>query len=291
MKKRIEQLIISILICLFPLSAMTEEIFFYHTDNFGTPMAMTDTNGGVVWRADELPFGEEYQPPEEIPEQNNRRFLGKELDKETGLIYMGARYMDPKTGRFNRPDPVGLVDPATGMVNQEMLVDPQRHNRYVYGLNNPYRYIDPDGNWAEAVFIEGPSIAVGVHSFVNNIKQGNYGAATLDAGGIFIDSAAALAPGIPGGVGLSIKVSRKVAKPVYKTTKEATEAANKLGFQKINETVHEGQAVFKKGKRYITRDVDGHDGGAWKGAKSVEGLSSRKTRSGTYDSDLNRIGD
>ena len=85
MKKRIEQLIISILICLFPLSAMTEEIFFYHTDNFGTPMAMTDTNGGVVWRADELPFGEEYQPPEEIPEQNNRRFLGKELDKETGL--------------------------------------------------------------------------------------------------------------------------------------------------------------------------------------------------------------
>jgi RHS repeat-associated protein len=58
---------------------------------------------------------------------------------------MGARFLDPKTGRFTQPDPVGLVDPATGKVNQEMLVNPQRQNRYVYALNNPYRYIDPDG--------------------------------------------------------------------------------------------------------------------------------------------------
>jgi hypothetical protein len=39
---------------------------------------------------------------------------------------MGARFLDPKTGRFTQPDPVGLVDPATGKVNQEMLVNPQR---------------------------------------------------------------------------------------------------------------------------------------------------------------------
>jgi uncharacterized protein RhaS with RHS repeats len=26
-----------------------------------------------------------------------------------------------------------------------MLADPQRLNRYAYGLNNPYRYVDPDG--------------------------------------------------------------------------------------------------------------------------------------------------
>jgi len=143
-KQFVAATIFNLLLLALPAILAAEEVTFYHTDNFGTPMAMTDATGNVVWRADELPFGEEYQT-EEIPEQNNRRFLGKELDKETGLIYMGARYMDPKTGRFNRPDPVGLVNPTTGKVNREMLVDPQRHNRYVYGLNNPYRYVDPDG--------------------------------------------------------------------------------------------------------------------------------------------------
>ncbi len=110
-------------------------------------MAMTDKTGKVVWRADELPFGEEYQT-QETPERNDRRFLGKQLDKETGLICMGKRYLDPRTGRFTQPDPVGLVDPATGKVNQEMLLNPQRLNRYVYGLNNPYKYVDPDGDFA-----------------------------------------------------------------------------------------------------------------------------------------------
>ena len=137
--------VVAILLSLFPLTASGEEVYFYHTDNFGTPMVMTDINGAVVWRSDELPFGEEYETIES-PIQNNRRYLGKELDEETGLIYMGARFLDPATGRFNRPDPVGLVDPGTGKVNQEMLLDPQRQNRYVYGLNNPYKYVDPDGN-------------------------------------------------------------------------------------------------------------------------------------------------
>ncbi|MFS1526109.1 toxin C-terminal domain-containing protein [Microbulbifer sp. 2304DJ12-6] len=78
---------------------------------------------------------------------------------------------------------------------------------------------------------------------------------------------------------------------IYKTTKEAKQAAENLGFKKINETIHDGQAVFKKGKRFITRDVDGHNGGAWKMAKSVKGLGSKETRLGTFDKDLNRIGD
>jgi RHS repeat-associated protein len=126
------------------MTSLAGNLYFYHTDNFGTPMAMTDINGEVVWRADELPFGEEHETIEN-PIPNNRRFLGKELDRESGLICMGARFLDPKTGRFTQPDPVGLVDPATGKVNQEMLVNPQRQNRYVYALNNPYKFIDPGG--------------------------------------------------------------------------------------------------------------------------------------------------
>ncbi len=137
----------SLLIILLSLTSALGEVFFYHTDNFGTPMAMTDMSGEVVWRADELPFGEEYETVEN-PIKNDRRFLGKELDESTGLICMGSRYLDPDTGRFTQPDPVRLVDPATGKINQEMLLNPQRQNRYVYGLNNPYKYVDPDGEFA-----------------------------------------------------------------------------------------------------------------------------------------------
>jgi uncharacterized protein RhaS with RHS repeats len=47
---------------------------------------------------------------------------------------MQQRYYDPEVGRFLSVDPVG-VDVATGA----------NFNRYWYGNNNPYRYIDPDG--------------------------------------------------------------------------------------------------------------------------------------------------
>jgi hypothetical protein len=54
-----------------------------------------------------------------------------------------------------------------------------------------------------------------------------------------------------------------------------------------------GQKIYynKKTNMYISRDVDSHNGGIWKGAKSAKDLQSKKTRLGTYDGDLNRIGD
>ena len=189
MKQFVNTIFFTFLLLALPSILVAEEVIFYHTDNFGTPMAMTNATGAVVWRADELPFGEEYQT-EEIPEQNNRRFLGKELDKETGLIYMGARYMDPKTGRFNRPDPVGLVDPTTGQVNQEMLVDPQRHNRYVYGLNNPYRYVDPDGEFAFAAVALFAAGAWAVDAMMPKSTNVSNSMGALD----YMDNATLLAP-------------------------------------------------------------------------------------------------
>ncbi|PJC86804.1 hypothetical protein CSW98_07360 [Vibrio sp. HA2012] len=84
----------------------------------------------------------------------------------------------------------------------------------------------------------------------------------------------------------------------YKTTKEATEAAQILGFVKIKEKSH-GEVVYynKKRKLYMSRDVgsgDGngaHNGGVWKLAKSPKELGSKQTRLGTFDADLKQIGD
>jgi RHS repeat-associated protein len=126
-----------------------EVIFFYHTDPAGTPFAITDVNRNVVWRADFLPFGEENVSTGTI--DNDFRFVGKEQDRETGLYYFGARYMESAIGRFISPDPVGPVDPKTGRINEKYLLNPQRLNSYTYALNSPYRYLDLAGKWAEDV--------------------------------------------------------------------------------------------------------------------------------------------
>jgi len=59
--------------------------------------------------------------------------------------------MDDTTGRFISPDPVRPVDASTSQTNFELLVNPQRLNQYAYGMNNPYRYVDLDGNYPTAV--------------------------------------------------------------------------------------------------------------------------------------------
>jgi RHS repeat-associated protein len=73
--------------------------------------------------------------------------VGKEKDSESGLYYFGARYMDAGVGRFASIDPIRAVDPNTGKVNSILLSNPQRLNLYAYAGNNPYKYIDPDGEW------------------------------------------------------------------------------------------------------------------------------------------------
>jgi RHS repeat-associated protein len=52
---------------------------------------------------------------------------------------MQARYYDPVIGRFYSNDPVG----APGHLSGAQGI--QGFNRYAYAINNPYKYVDPDG--------------------------------------------------------------------------------------------------------------------------------------------------
>src|SRR5205823_9928041 len=62
---------------------------------------------------------------------NPFRFAARQLDSETGLYYMRARYYDPQVGRFVSEDPIGL---AGGI------------NAYVYAGDNPVNGRDPSGH-------------------------------------------------------------------------------------------------------------------------------------------------
>jgi len=104
----------------------------------------------AAWKADYKPFGEELITA--ATEENYKMFVGKEKDKETGLYYFGARYMQDKSARFVSIDPVGPVDSGSGRTKESMLQNPQLLNRYAYSLNNPYRFYDPDGKMPGAIF-------------------------------------------------------------------------------------------------------------------------------------------
>ena len=106
---------------------------FIHNDALGSPIAATDQNGDVIWKEEYRPFGERIIKDSKTDDQK-RWFTGHVQDKDTGLVYMGARFYDPSIGRFLSPDPVGFSQSV-----------PALFNRYAYANNNPYKYVDPDG--------------------------------------------------------------------------------------------------------------------------------------------------
>jgi len=112
-------------------TAHHEDIFFYHTDHLGSTSYITDAKASVAQFDAYLPYGEllvnEHSSTEEMP----YKFNGKELDKETGQYYYGARYMNPKTSLWYGVDPLTEKYPSVG--------------GYVYCVGNPVKLIYRDG--------------------------------------------------------------------------------------------------------------------------------------------------
>ena len=106
------------------------KILYFHTDLNGAPEALTDAEGNVVWEAQYQVWGNTVREVyAETAVEQNLRFQGQYLDRETGLHYNTFRYYDPDVGRFTTPDPIGL---AGGI------------NLYQYAPN-PMTWIDPLG--------------------------------------------------------------------------------------------------------------------------------------------------
>ncbi|MBY3718729.1 RHS repeat domain-containing protein [Escherichia coli] len=113
---------------------------YYRCSQNGMPEALTDEQGKQHWRLEVDTWGETrgeyadergrywYQKQDGAPEEN-LRFAGQYLDRETGLHYNTFRYYAPDMGRFLTPDPIGL---AGGL------------NLYAYAPN-PLGWIDPLG--------------------------------------------------------------------------------------------------------------------------------------------------
>ncbi|NUF78645.1 type IV secretion protein Rhs [Snodgrassella sp. ESL0323] len=109
-----------------------QHIYYFHTDLNGMPEELTDEAGEIVWECSYQLWGKPVQEIAHTEIQQNLRYQGQYLDRETGLHYNTFRYYDPDTGRFTQPDPIGL---AGGF------------NLYQYAPN-PLMWVDPLGWYA-----------------------------------------------------------------------------------------------------------------------------------------------
>ncbi len=208
----------ALMLCAFAIhsTAHGETVTFIHTDVLGSPVAATDQAGNVIWREDYNPYGDKRI---EDPNSTNHEvwYTGKQYENRTGLSYFGARYYDTTVGRFTGMDPVAF-DGA----------NIHTFNRYAYANNNPYKYIDPDGNLPIVVIVPlvAKAIDIGISAYdtYTAYQEGGAKGAVKEAG-----TSAALSV-VPGA-----KIAKKVvngAKKVRGVSKGGSAGAMKrLEFQ------------------------------------------------------------
>jgi len=137
--------------------------YFFHADHLGSIRAVTDPAGELLARYDYDPFGNLLpsswwaagMPDFQI-------FAGHPYDRVLDLYDGGIRLYDPRTGRFLSQDPYTFsaddprllwlpvsVEARKEISNQRLrswLPRGANRNRYIYALNDPLTYIDPDGH-------------------------------------------------------------------------------------------------------------------------------------------------
>ena len=111
---------------------------FKNVDVYFDDVTVSHTPSQIVSTSDYFPFGLSYNSMERTGSLEQKYlYNGKELQDEMALNWYdyGARMYMPEIGRW------GVTDP--------MSEKGRRWSPYNYALDNPLRFIDPDGMWAD----------------------------------------------------------------------------------------------------------------------------------------------
>lgn len=107
---------------------------FYHHDVKGNTIALSNLAGQVIDRYEYNEFGDSiFHAGNSTQPFTWMGMYGVQHDGN-GLFYLHARYFDGKTNTFLSKDP----NPVNYLNTQDV-------DRYVYGYNNPLKFIDPTG--------------------------------------------------------------------------------------------------------------------------------------------------
>jgi len=152
-------------------------VYWLHADHLGSTSEVSTATASLSERERYFPYGQVRYSSGTLP--TTYTFTGQRLDG-TGLLYYGARYYDPRIGRFVSADSLvqagpktptpylpltvsytetrllerwnqrqrSHVYPSTQQPQPPAAVDPQSLNRYTYARNSPLAYIDNSGHLA-----------------------------------------------------------------------------------------------------------------------------------------------
>ncbi|RME41054.1 MAG: RHS repeat protein, partial [Planctomycetota bacterium] len=118
---------------LYSIDAATGQHRFYHFDEMGNTIMITDDSGQIVATYAYTPFGVKTA----VSGSGNTPFTWQGMlgvmDMGNGLYYMRDRWYDSDTARFISRDPSPSIGPRTV-------------NPYQFAMNNPLLFTDDDGN-------------------------------------------------------------------------------------------------------------------------------------------------
>lgn len=158
------------------------EATYYHYDNYGSTIALTDDSEAVTDRVEYSPFGSIiYREGTHDTPFLFTGFFGNQTD-ESGLVHMRARFYNPLIRRFVNADPAQ-----------------QGWNWYAYAAGNPLGFVDPTGLGNASVI---NAVQTGL-SFLGMVPVVGFVADIANAGisvarGNYADASINLAAAIPG---------------------------------------------------------------------------------------------
>lgn len=124
-------------------------------------LASLDADGTTNAAFSYSPYGEVVEtidrlgPSGQSVDAHRRRLNDKYVDEVTSLAYYGARYYDDVSITWTQTDPLSISKPE---------IAPRRSNLYTFSLNNPLRYLDPDGRSPKSIDV----------NVVNDTLDGRY---------------------------------------------------------------------------------------------------------------------
>jgi RHS repeat-associated protein len=129
---------------------------YYLADGQGSTRLLTDSTGTATDSTVYTAFGETLFSSGSTP--NDFRYIGEQLDGNSGFYYNRARWLDTKVGRF-----LG-VDPFEGYPQSPLSL-----HRYLYANSSPPSYSDPSGkisllDVAITIAFVSFSVQVGLHN-------------------------------------------------------------------------------------------------------------------------------